>query len=86
MGMRKGLIFPCFMSNTCEKELTRSQNELKFVFDNSEFKFLFLKTVEYIILKLKVCSLKLYNLFFIISFRSKSTAQKVRVGERFFQS
>ena len=81
VGMRKELIFPFFMSSTCNKELMKSLNELKFVFDNSELKFPL--DINYFEAKSVLCK-RLYNLFFIISFCSKSTAQKVRVGRRIF--
>ena len=85
VAMRKGWTFLFFMSTACDKEVTRSQNKLKFVFKNFDLKLSFLEMLEYIILKLNVWSVRLYNLFFIVSFCSKSTAQKVRVGRRIFR-
>ena len=80
MSVCKGLIFPFFMSRSWDK-----QTIFKFTFEDFSMNFLLYKDFEYIIRKLKMSSLRLYNLFFFISFISKVTAQEIRVGRRIFR-
>ena len=84
MSMHKGLIFPFFMSRSCNKQVSRSQSIFIFTFEDFDMNFLLYKDLEYIIRKLKISSFRLYNLFFFIPFISKVTALEVRVGRIFW--